>query len=68
VHALPNVQTQSLAIQASAAANLLNNCIQVLYAKPSSSPNVKNPNPAILQAPANLLDIRMFKLLLLQIS
>jgi hypothetical protein len=41
VHALPNVQTQSLAIQASAAANLLNNCIQVLHAKPSSSPNVK---------------------------
>ncbi len=27
----------------------------------------ENPNPAILQAPANLLDIRMFKLLLLQI-
>ncbi len=35
------MQTQSLAIQASAAANLLNNCIQVLHAKPSSSPNVK---------------------------
>jgi hypothetical protein len=28
-------------MQASAAANLLNICIQVLYAKPSSSPNVK---------------------------
>lgn len=28
----------------------------------------ENPNPAILHAPANLLDIRMFKLLLLQIS